>query len=289
VVLCSTFLRTYRWLYLVRPIAPDIDARRVMGISLAGFGVTFLAPLRSGEVVRPYLLSQGGDVTFMQAAGTVGAERVTDGLVLMLLTFVALATATPITPLPDHLGDLPLPVSAVPAAVYSMLLVFAGAFTVMTLFYVAREPARRITRRVVGIVSPRAGDFAADKLSRLADGLSFLPSKGNLLRFIRETLGYWALVMLAQWLLMRGLGLPATLAQATTTVGVQGLGTLVPAGPGMFGAYQIAGFSALAMFFPMSQVTNEGAVFIFVVYCAQFVLNVLELGLGFWLISQARR
>ena len=284
----SAVVRAYRWTYLIRPIAPSVPKLRIMGVCMVGFSSIFFAPLRSGEIVRPYLISQGGQVRFMQAAGAVGAERVIDGLVLTFCTFVALSTATVISPLPSSLGDLPLPVSAVPAAVYSALLVFAAAFAVMLAFYVARERTAHLTRRVLGVVSVRLGDWAATTLGRIADGLSFLPSRGNLLRFLRATVGYWSLAIFAQWVLLRGLGLDATLAQATTTVGVQGLGLLVPAGPGMFGAYQIAGFSSLAMFFPMAQVKTAGALFIFISYTSQLLLNALQLAAGFWLMAKAK-
>ncbi|MES1189050.1 MAG: lysylphosphatidylglycerol synthase transmembrane domain-containing protein [Myxococcales bacterium] len=287
-LLASILLRSYRWVYLIRPIAPEVPVLRIMGACMLGFSAVFLAPLRSGELVRPYLISQSGKPSFMQAAGTVAAERIIDGLLLTIFTFVALSLATPVSPLPSRLGDLPLPVSAVPAAVYGALVLFIAAFVGMTVFYVARGLAGRITRKVVGLVSTRAAEFAAGTLERLADGLSFLPSRGNLLRFLRETLGYWSLGILSQWVLLRGLGLHATLAQATTCVGVQGLGSLVPAGPGMFGAYQIAGFSALAMFFPMDQVTSAGALFVFVTYTTQLVVNCMQLVGGFWLMAKAR-
>jgi glycosyltransferase 2 family protein len=281
-----TFLRTYRWNFLIRPIAPESHPLRVLGIAMVGFSAIFLLPLRSGEIVRPYLIAQDGRLSFMQAAGTVAAERVIDGLMLTLLTFVALLLATPISPLPSSLGDLPLPVSAVPAAVYTMLTVFSGAFAVMTAFYVARRQARLVTEKVLGLVSKRAASSATATLERLADGLRFLPSKTDLLPFLAATAGCWTLTIAAQWVVLRGLSVPATMAQATTTVGVQALGSLVPAGPGMFGAFQISGFSALAMYFPIDVVRLEGAVFLFVTYTAALAINSLQFLLGFWLMNR---
>jgi uncharacterized protein (TIRG00374 family) len=281
-------LRTHRWVYLVRPVAPELPARRIMGVCMLGFAAVFLAPLRSGELVRPYLISQGGKPTFMQATGTVAAERIIDGLVVTVFTFGTLALATKISPLPSQLGDLPLPVAAVPAAVYGALVVFSCAFAGMTAFYFARGLAGRLTRKVVGVVSTRAAEFAASTLERLADGLSFLPSRGALLRFMGSTLLYWACNILAQWVLLRGLGLEASFTQAAACMGIQGLGSLVPAGPGMFGAFQIAGFSALAMFFPMAQVKTVGASFVFVAYTGSVLLNILQLVGGLWLVSKPK-
>lgn len=281
-------LRTHRWTYLVKPIAPEMPARRIMGVCMLGFAAVFLAPLRSGELVRPYLISQGGKPTFMQATGTVAAERIVDGLMVTFFTFVSLSLATKISPLPSRLGDLPLPVAAVPAAAYGALILFSCAFAGMTAFYFARGLAGRVTRKVVGLVSTRAAEFAAGTLERLADGLSFFPSRSTLLRFMTSTLLYWACNILAQWVLLRGLGLEASFAQAAACMGIQGLGSLVPAGPGMFGAFQIAGFSSLAMFFPMEQVKTVGASFVFVAYTVSLVLNLLQVGGGLWLVSKAK-
>ncbi|HWA72174.1 MAG TPA: lysylphosphatidylglycerol synthase transmembrane domain-containing protein [Polyangiaceae bacterium] len=287
--IAASFLRTYRWLYLLRPIAPNLSRWRVFGMGLIGFSAVFLAPLRSGEVVRPYLIANDGDVDFFQATGTVGAERVVDGLVLTLVTFFALWLAPPLSPLPDKLGDLPLPVSALPAAVYSALVFFACAFAAMALFYWARDLARRLTLAVVGVVSRPLAEFLTRKVERIAEGLSFLPSRANLFSFLRETGLYWALAIAAQWLLLRASGLQAGLAEACVTFGVMGIGSLVPSGPGFFGAYQIAGFSALALYFTLSEVRDAGAAFLFVSYVTQFVLNTLPAVLGVWLMNKFPR
>ncbi|HEY4104504.1 MAG TPA: lysylphosphatidylglycerol synthase transmembrane domain-containing protein, partial [Polyangiaceae bacterium] len=146
-VLTAIYLRTHRWVYLLRPIAPEIPARQVVGVGLVGIAAILYAPLRMGEAVRPYLFSRDGKVSFFQALGAAGAERVVDGLTMTLVTALALFASRPLSPLPDHLGDVPLPVAAIPGAVYFMLALFACAFAAMTVFYVARSVAHRVTQR----------------------------------------------------------------------------------------------------------------------------------------------
>jgi uncharacterized membrane protein YbhN (UPF0104 family) len=156
----------------------------------------------------------------------------------------------------------------------------------MVAFYAAREQAGRLTRRVIGFVSPKAGDWAARALERVADGLRFLPSKSNLSSYLSTTLVYWALTIFSMWLLMRAVGLPATVPQACCVVGIVGLGAVVPAGPGLFGAFQIAGFSALALFFPLEQVRSEGAVMIFLAYLSTLTLTGLQCAVGFFTMAR---
>src|SRR6185369_14768719 len=98
-----------------------------------------------------------------------------------------------------------------------------------------------LTTRLLSPISPKLASFVTGTLERLADGLSVLSSPGNRERFFGETLGYW--------LLLRGCGIDASLAQTCVILGVLGLGVIVPAGPGLFGAFQIGTFSGLALYF----------------------------------------
>ena len=49
-------------------------------------------------------------------------------------------------------------------------------------------------------------------------------------------------------------------------MGVLGLGVLVPAGPGLFGAFQASTYAALAMYFHDDVVLGPGTVFVFLLY-----------------------
>jgi uncharacterized protein (TIRG00374 family) len=282
----AVFLRVHRWVPLLRPIAPGISERRVVGIGLVGIAAIMFAPLRMGEAARPYLFGRDGKVSFFQALGASGAERVVDGLMLTVVGAVAMALSTPISPLPNHLGSMPLPVSIIPRAIYVASMVFVGAFVALTVFYGARQFARRFTAVVLGPISPKLADFVTSTLERLADGLKVLGSAENRVRFFGETLLYWACQMLGQWLLMRGCGIQGSFAEACVSLTVLGLGVVVPAGPGLFGAFQIGTYSGLALFFPLAILVSSGAAMVFVSYAVQLVLMALGCGLGFWILAR---
>jgi len=282
----ATLLRTYRWIHLLRPIQPRLEATRVLGIGLIGFMAILFAPLRSGEVVRPWLLARDGEVSFLQAAGTVAAERIVDGLTLTILLSCSLVFSTPLSPLPDRLGQLPVPVTAVPHAATLALSIFAAAFLAMALFYFSRAAARRLVHATLGLVWPASARFVSQRLEHLADGLGFLLSRQHAAAFLRDTALYWALSAISFWALLRGCGLPGSFVQACAVMGIMGLGTLIPSGPGFFGAYQISAYCGLAMYFPEPIVLSAGAAFTFLSYVVQITATAGFGMLGFRLVAR---
>jgi hypothetical protein len=283
--LLATFLRTYRWIYLLRPINPRLSAKRVLGIGSIGFSAILFAPLRVGEFVRPWLLAQDREVFFVEAAGTVVAERVVDGLLLTSLLAVSLWLATPLSPLPDHLGNLHLPLALIPAISLSAFTTFFLAFSAMLLFYFWRSAAHKLVLRVVGLVSQPLAAWVTRQIERFADSLQFLFSPRHGIAFLRDTVAYWIVTALSLWILLRGSGVPASFSQTCVTLGVLGLSTLLPSGPGFFGTYQLGAYCGLSMFFPESMVLNAGAVFTFVSYTIQLAIGVLCMLVGMWLMS----
>lgn len=279
IMLVSSSLRTYRWVYLLRAIRP-VGARRIVGLNLIGYGAIGLAPLRSGELVRPYLISRSDGISFVQATGTVAAERIVDGLIVTALLLFGLVTATPLSPLPSHVGQLALPVSQIPRAAYGALGVFVCAFIAMGMFYWARELARKLVFSTIGLVSKPLATFLSDKVERVAQGLAFLPSREHGLPFFRDTLLYWACNVLFNWVLLRGCGIHLSISESCVVMGVMGLGILVPAGPGFFGAFQFSAYCGLAMFVAGERVLVGGAAFVFIAYAFQIGVTLLGLPIG---------
>jgi hypothetical protein len=176
---------------------------------------------------------------------------------------------------------LPVPVAAVPAAATGALILFVGAFAAMGFFFFARDFARRLTLRVVGIVSMRFAERLAGIVERVAEGMRFLPSPKHLGPFLFETAAYWTINASGVWLLAWGTGLESTsLAEACVTMACVGIGILVPSGPGYFGAFQLSTYAALAMYVPETALRASGASFVFLLYVTQVGFHVLAMLVG---------
>jgi hypothetical protein len=282
-VMLAHTTRCRRWTHLLRPLAPTLNTPHALGVGLLGYFAALAAPLRLGEFVRPLLIARTKAVGFFEALGTIVAERVMDGLTVTLWAAIALQLVTIPDALPDQLGDVPLPVHAAPHVVMIGPVVFGGALGLMSLLWLSRNVVLAAIPRVVGPISRRLAELCTSLVTRLAQGFGTL-RQGFRFAFVLDNVLYWGFLVVAHYVLLRGVGFDATFAQAGVLVGLQALGSLLPAGPGQFGAFQLSAYVGLVLFYPTSQVLTDGSMFVFLSYVSQIIAHVLGALLGFWLI-----
>lgn len=261
--------RAARWYWLLAAIAP-VPMRRVISVGLIFFGALVVLPFRIGEAVRPALMHDRDRLSVWAVTATVGAERIVDGLVLTSLLLLGLLTSVPLDPLPERIGQLPIPVAVIPTAAWTALAVFSTGFFAMALFYWRRGLARSLTRTVFGIVHTGLATWLADRVERLSDGLRFLADPRRALPMLAVTATYWGIHLFGTWLVLHTVGLESvTVSQAAVVLGVMSLGILIPNAPGFFGTFQISAYAALAMFHDEQTVAAAGALAVFYLYVVQ--------------------
>jgi hypothetical protein len=283
-----SYFRAVRWRYLLRPFA-DIPRRRLLAVSWIGFAAILLMPFRIGEFVRPYMIRDPGRVekgkhvgrvSMSAATGTIVAERIVDGLYLSIVLALALFFVKHIEPLPETVVGLKISVKQVLTYGYGMLGVFTVAFIVIAVFYAKRDFARRATLAVFGVVSPKLAERLAGMAEHLADGLRFLGRAEDALPFVAETSLYWGINALGMWLLAWGCGVvhvdgsAITFGEACAMMGMLGVTILIPGPPGLLGVFQIGLYAGMAIYFPASVVSGEGAAYVFLLYASQLVWTV---------------
>ena len=241
-------LRAARWYFLLAPLGP-VRPRHVLTVTSIGFAAVLLLPLRTGEVVRPLMITRRTRLSAWAATGTVAAERVIDGLVMSVILFLALQLTRPLEPPPDHIGDLPVPARLVPELAYSALGLFGAVFLVMAAFYWRRSWVQRAIELCFGLVSKRFAAWVSARIALVASGLEFLPKPAYMAPFLIMTLAYWGLNAFGSWLLASGVGLTDLgYGEACVLMGVLALGILAPTAPGFFGSFQIAVYAGLSCF-----------------------------------------
>lgn len=276
-------LRCSRWSLLVKEeYRPPLS--RTLAISFIGYGAQVLLPFRLGEAVRPALIHSHTRLPVATAAGVSAAERIVDGLVLSLLLVVSLLSSERVSPLPDHIGALPIPAVVIPALAWGGTIGFGLLSLIMVVSYVYQGPVSRWLERHLGRWSPELARWAARTLGNVVGGFAFLRELDTRGTFALLTIGYWLANVATFWLLLWGAGVvESTLLESGVVLGVLGLGMAVPNAPGYFGTFQISGYAALVLFYPLDVVTTAGATFLFLLYVIQLGLTLLVAALAlFW-------
>jgi hypothetical protein len=262
----SMLLKYARVHFLIAPVA-SIPLRRVMNIGCIAMALITFLPMRLGEFARPAMLRERGKVSGWAMTATVGAERIIDGVVFGLVLLAGLAFAPPHDPVPDHIGNLPVPAALVPRAAVSVTAIFGVALVVMMVFYWRRELARSVTERVLGVASKKLAERLVNVVVRLSEGLQFLTNVRYSGPYVAVTLvsvlaNVWAVQLLAQASGVPGVGF----TESCTVLGVLAIGFALPNAPGFFGAVQLSLYAGLALYVAPEMITREGAGFVFLYY-----------------------
>lgn len=233
------FVRVVRWGLLVEPVV-KIRFRDLNAISAVGFMALIILPLRLGEFARPYLLSKYCGVRQTAALASVVVERLIDGVSVGLLLVVLLWTVTP-------------QAGAENFAVYRVAAAFVtGGFSAGLAFvffaFRHRDLANRILRRILGIVSERLADKAAAMLDSFTDALKVVPNWRRAAEILALTALNWTLAALGLKAMAPAFGLFLEVPHAFTVLGLQVVGSMLPAGPGMTGPLQFAIIKGVELF-----------------------------------------
>jgi uncharacterized protein (TIRG00374 family) len=236
-------LRTLRWRLILRdsagapfPLGPLWHATAI------GFMANNLLPVRAGEFARAYVAQQRLSVRFSTALASVGVERVFDGLVLVGLMAVAIASPT-----------FP-PGAAVGATSVSNLAAGAGAVFALVLLVavlVVHRPGPwlGLLRRLAHALLPAR---FAEALIRIADGLveglEVLKSPGRFLGVLAWSLVQWLLNAAAFAVCFRAFGLAVPPQGALLLQGIIGFGVALPSSPGFVGVFEAATRVTLAIY-----------------------------------------
>ena len=230
----SLALRAIRWGVFVRPVAP-VATMSLVSATAVGFAANMVLPLRAGEVIRPWMLSQKERLSFAQAFATVALERLFDMATLVVFFAVAMAT-------------LPLPADwqAYGRVFFAAFVVFLVAIVVFVvapdrvlgmLETVSQPLPEPVRERVLGI----ARQFSA--------GLAGLGSFGAVAIAAGWSLAIWACLALSFGLCFFAFDLKVPFFEAAITVtALVAIAVSIPGGPGFIGMFQFGCVVALGVY-----------------------------------------
>ena len=220
-------------------VGMPVPFKRIFAINIIGFLAINVIPLRLGEMVRPYLLSEREGVPFARGLAAILMERLLD--MLMLLCMLIGLT---------WLVDLPVDgiqvkgVDVVAAGQrFAGLIVALGVSGVLALLFVGEPVVKLLEKLPMG---QRVAEFAR----KFRDGILALAKRPlRFLWLLMLSATIWIVTFLAVGVVMAAFpGVPVGVAPtwATWTITLSGM-TAVPT-PGFFGAYELFCSAALWLF-----------------------------------------
>ena len=224
----GVWVRAVRWRILLQPLAPAASSRQLFPIVVIGYMANNVLPLRTGELVRSYVLQRQYGVRKTSALATIAVERLFDGLVM--LGFMLAATA--FVSFTSQLRHLTI-VAAI---------LFSGVLLGLFMLTLGGSLIDRLLQIVLGPLPASV----ADRVERLAmsflSGLAIFRRRGDLAMVAATSLLAWTLEASMYFVLARGFGGEVqekmTAGVTLLTTGVANMATLIPSSPGYIGQFE---------------------------------------------------
>jgi glycosyltransferase 2 family protein len=213
----------WRWNMLLAPIARVPFWRSVQAIFI-GLYANDILPLRTGEVIRCYLVAHWNNIPISLSFSSAVIERILDGIWLV----VALLITTRLVPLPGYLVE------------GTELMGLGLSFLLGLFLFIAIHK-----QRAQAVVSETGW---ASGLRHIVDGIHAMGNWRTLLAATGASFAYLALQVVPVWALMEGYGLDLSIWAAAAVYIVLRLGTVIPNAPGNAGLYQFFCVLGLGLF-----------------------------------------
>ena len=263
----AAVLRSLRWHYLLRGLAP-LSPASLYPIVVIGYMANNLLPLRTGELVRAYALSERHQVRKMSTLGTIAVERAFDGVVLVSLLLLAGA----ILGLNSELTVLAI----------GMALAFAVVLALFLYVATSTDRATRWTDRLLRLLPHSLRERAQGLVDSFLDGLRCLQSPSLVVLVLATSIGAWLMEALMYYLIGLSFDIGEGYAAYLMVAGAANLAITLPSTSGGIGPFELLAKETLTFLGVGSAVAGAYAVALH----AFLLLPVIVAGLAFlWAIN----
>ena len=276
----SVYFRSMRWSVMLRHLKP-VSAHRLFPVVVVGYMANNLLPMRLGEFVRSYYLSEREGVSAASALVTVFVERIFDALALLF--FIAVITPfVPITGLADDLGKL-LGVSP-SLLMLGLTLPFIGTFCILTLVSAYPSQVREISLKLFARLPDKIASLLDRLMMRTLEGIAPLREPRILAALFGLSIPIWLTEVAVFWIMGYSFGIeefhdgPVPMAvNMVLTTAITNIGGSIPAAPGGLGLFELIAREVLTLG-PLASVDRSVAGGYVVALHAVILLPVIALG-----------
>jgi hypothetical protein len=255
--LFTQFLRSIRWGIILSPIKA-IDQRSLLPISFVGFMAIILAPMRVGEIVRPYLINRKESIPISSGIGTILVERTMDLVILFALFSMVLSQIS----LPDWAGK----------STEILIGILAAELALIVFIFWAPHKLNHILDKISYVFPEKIARSVKGLINNLVHGFRVFAHGKKVIQVFILSLTIWTLSALAVLFLFHFYGLDLGMFAAFTVSVITALGISIPAGPGYIGNFQYACMVSLSLW---SVSKTDAFVFSMFYYTLNIGVNIL--------------
>ena len=264
--LILTFLvyccRAIRWHYMLMPIKP-IKISRLFKITVIGFMVNNILPIRIGELVRAYILGKRERLSKSLAFATIIIERLLDGLTLLsfLIPIVLFFS------FPRWLKQTGL----------VLLILYLGIIVFLFLLNFFSQKLIQIFEKLVSPFSPWFAQRLEGMLMSFCEGLKIFKTKKQVFWICCFSCFIWVGASLILMVFLYAFHINVPFYASFLLLVIIATGVAIPSSPGFIGTLQFFCVTGLALF----EVPKSEALGFSIVYHASQYVPVTLLGFFF--------
>jgi len=252
----SYVVQAIRWKFLLTPFGKVRLTTAIRSV-YAGLFANLVFPLRPGEVLRSYLVSNSEDISIGRVLGSVGVERLID---------LVIATAS--------LGVVSLLLSGSSVHLPRDLQRAADILGVVTLVLVSILLSLILWLEFKLGTNPELSHGRHHLPGRFMAALTGLHAMGTAPSFylaVIASIGIPGCQVFGLWAMMKSYGLPLTVVEAVVVLLVINLGVSLPNAPANFGSYQFFCVLGVSIFGVEKDTATAFSMFAFIALNLPFV------------------
>ena len=217
----AIWLRALRWQWLLLPVK-KIPVNSLFDATMIGYFGNMVLPLRMGEVLRAYVVSNKFNLSTSKILGTLVIDRILDMLALMVFAIFFVFNSE----------LLNVPQSIVILSIVATLIIF------ISLIYIGgKNPDYEKIKTKYNILNTSISSKIYDIIANLLSGLSVLtktPKKVGVYSFIGLL---WSLYFISFLLMVKAVNLDINIISSGVLYVLLTIAISIPAAPGYVGTY----------------------------------------------------
>jgi len=237
----TIWIRALRWQWLLLPLK-KIPMNTLFDATLLSYFGNMVLPLRMGEVLRAYVVSNKSNLSTSKILGTIVIDRVLDMLALMVFAIFFVFTS--------NLLNVPKPI--VILSIAATLIIF------ISLIYMGgKDPDYKKIKARYNILNTSIGSKIYDIVTNLLSGLTVLTTTPKKVGVYSSIGLLWSLYFMSFLLMVKAVNLDINIISSGVLYVMLTIAISIPAAPGYVGTYHATAVVVLTTIYSIDLAASQ--------------------------------